>query len=64
MRSARTAKPAIPVPNGYVRGGMGHLTTLMARAAQEHGVEIQINTPVARILVEKWSGDWRRTGDR
>ena len=41
-----------PVPNGYVRGGMGRLTTLLAQAAQEHGVEIQVNCPVARILVE------------
>ncbi len=41
-----------PVPNGYVRGGMGRLTALMAEAAQTHGVEIQTNRPVARILVE------------
>ena len=41
-----------PVPNGYVRGGMGRLTALLAQAAQEHGVEIQVNAPVARILVE------------
>ena len=42
-----------PVPNGYVRGGMGRLTALMAQAAQEAGVEIQVNTPVARILIEQ-----------
>lgn len=42
-----------PVPNGYVRGGMGRLTALMVQAAQEHGVEIQTNTPVKRILIEQ-----------
>ena len=42
-----------PVPNGYVRGGMGRLTALMAQAAQEAGVEIQVNTPVAHILIEQ-----------
>lgn len=41
-----------PVPNGYVRGGMGQLTALMAQAAQEYGVEIQVNQPVRRILIE------------
>lgn len=42
-----------PVPNGYVRGGMGQLTALMAQAVQEQGGEILVNTPVARILVEQ-----------
>jgi len=42
-----------PVPNGYVRGGMGQLTALMAQAAQAEGVEISLNTPVKRILIEK-----------
>jgi phytoene dehydrogenase-like protein len=41
-----------PVPNGYVRGGMGQITTLMAGAAREHGAEIRTGVPVARILVE------------
>lgn len=41
-----------PVPNGYVRGGMGQLTTLMAQAAQEQGAEIRVEAPVARIRVE------------
>lgn len=41
-----------PVPNGYVRGGMGRLADLMAAAAQEQGVEIVVNAPVARILIE------------
>lgn len=41
-----------PVPNGFVRGGMGRLTSLMAEAAQEHGVEIRSGAPVAQILIE------------
>jgi phytoene dehydrogenase-like protein len=41
-----------PVPNGYVRGGMGQITALMAAAAQEQGAEIRIEAPVKRILVE------------
>ena len=41
-----------PVPNGYVRGGMGQLTALMAQAAQAMGAEIQVNQPVRRILIE------------
>jgi phytoene dehydrogenase-like protein len=41
-----------PVLNGYVRGGMGTLTTLIAQAAQQQGVEIHIQQPVKRILLE------------
>jgi phytoene dehydrogenase-like protein len=41
-----------PVPNGYVRGGMGRITALMAEAAREHGADIRTGAPVARILVE------------
>ncbi len=41
-----------PVPNGFVRGGMGRITALMAEAAREHGVEIRSGAAVARILVE------------
>jgi phytoene dehydrogenase-like protein len=40
------------VPNGYVRGGMGQITALMADAAHEHGAEIRTGVPVVRILVE------------
>jgi phytoene dehydrogenase-like protein len=40
------------VPNGYVRGGMGQVTALMADAAREHGAHIRVDAPVARILVE------------
>lgn len=42
-----------PVPNGYVRGGMGQLTALMGQAAQEQGVEIRTSHPVKRILIEQ-----------
>jgi phytoene dehydrogenase-like protein len=42
-----------PVPNGYVRGGMGRITQLMAEAAQEQGVDIRTDAPVKRILVEE-----------
>jgi phytoene dehydrogenase-like protein len=41
-----------PVPNGFVRGGMGRITELMAEAAREHGAEIRTNAPVKHILVE------------
>jgi phytoene dehydrogenase-like protein len=40
------------VPNGYVRGGMGRITALMADAAREYGAQIRTGAPVARILVE------------
>lgn len=41
-----------PVPNGFVRGGMGRLTELMADAAREQGAVIRTGAPVARVLVE------------
>jgi phytoene dehydrogenase-like protein len=41
-----------PVPNGYVRGGMGRITALMAEAAREHGAAIRTGAPVARVLIE------------
>ncbi|CAN5645389.1 NAD(P)/FAD-dependent oxidoreductase [soil metagenome] len=41
-----------PVPNGYVQGGMGQLTTLLAQAAQEQGAEIRTEAAVARIRVQ------------
>ena len=40
------------VPNGYVRGGMGQITTLMGEAVREIGVEIRTSAPVAQIVVE------------
>lgn len=41
-----------PVPNGYIRGGMGTLTQLIAQAAQEQGVEIHTQQPIRRVLVK------------
>src|SRR2546421_764492 len=43
---------------GYVRGGMGGLTQALASAARQRGVEIRVNSPVARILTR----DGRVTG--
>jgi len=37
---------------GYVRGGMGALSSAIAAAARERGAEIMVNAPVARVLVE------------
>jgi phytoene dehydrogenase-like protein len=36
---------------GYVRGGMGALSQAIAASAREHGADINVNAPVARILV-------------
>jgi phytoene dehydrogenase-like protein len=38
---------------GYVRGGMGALSNAIAASAKERGVEIHVNAPVARILIEQ-----------
>ncbi|HYT05619.1 MAG TPA: NAD(P)/FAD-dependent oxidoreductase [Gemmatimonadales bacterium] len=35
---------------GYVRGGMGGISNALASAARARGVEIRVNSPVARIL--------------
>lgn len=37
----------------YVRGGMGGLTTALARAARDLGVDIRTESSVARIVVER-----------
>jgi phytoene dehydrogenase-like protein len=37
---------------GYVRGGMGGISTAIASAAREKGAEIRTNASVARILVK------------
>jgi phytoene dehydrogenase-like protein len=42
-----------PVPNGYVRGGMGRISDTMVEAAKEQGVEFRTGTPVKRIRVEQ-----------
>jgi phytoene dehydrogenase-like protein len=36
---------------GYVEGGMGGLTIAMAKAAEERGVEIRLETPVEEICI-------------
>jgi len=40
---------------GHAIGGMGAITQAMARAARQHGVEIETQAPVAEILIEKGS---------
>jgi phytoene dehydrogenase-like protein len=37
---------------GHAIGGMGAITQAMARAAQEAGAEIEVDAPVAEVLVE------------
>jgi phytoene dehydrogenase-like protein len=41
-----------PAPRGFVRGGMGQISQLIADAAQEQGATLQINSPVKRIIIE------------
>jgi phytoene dehydrogenase-like protein len=41
---------------GYVRGGMGCITQALARYVQDHGGEIRVNAPVARLLTERREG--------
>jgi phytoene dehydrogenase-like protein len=50
---------------GHAVGGMGAITQAMAKAAQERGVTIRTNAPVARLLVEdgKASGVVLRSGE-
>jgi phytoene dehydrogenase-like protein len=38
---------------GHALGGMGAITQAMARAAREHGVEIETDAAVAEVIVEK-----------
>ena len=38
---------------GHAIGGMGAITQAMARAAAAHGVDIEVDAPVRRILIEK-----------
>jgi phytoene dehydrogenase-like protein len=37
---------------GHALGGMGAITQAMARAAREHGAEIETDAPVAEVLLE------------
>lgn len=36
----------------YVQGGMGSITRALASAARDHGAEIRVSTPVARIKLQ------------
>ncbi len=38
---------------GHARGGMGAITQAMARSAAERGVRIDLEAPVARVIVEQ-----------
>ena len=38
---------------GYVRGGMGGIPLALAAAARQHGADIRVNSPVARILIRE-----------
>ena len=49
---------------GHAMGGMGAITQAMAAEARARGVEISVDAPVARVLVEKRRGGRRRTGER
>src|SRR5215831_10102138 len=40
---------------GHAIGGMGAITQALARAAAEHGVEIETDAPVREVLIEKGS---------
>jgi phytoene dehydrogenase-like protein len=37
---------------GFARGGMGSIAAALAASAEEHGVEIKLETPVANVIVE------------
>jgi len=41
-----------PVPNGFVRGGMGNITATMLDACLEHGMQLRTASPVSRILTK------------
>jgi phytoene dehydrogenase-like protein len=41
-----------PVESGFVAGGMGEVTRLMAQAAEAEGARIRTNAPVRRVLTE------------
>jgi phytoene dehydrogenase-like protein len=46
------ADPSGAVPWGFVPGGMGEVTRMMADAAREQGAEIRTDAEVARVVVE------------
>jgi len=37
---------------GHSVGGMGNITQIMAKVCREHGVEISVESPVSRVLVD------------
>jgi len=37
---------------GFVRGGMGGISKALAASAESHGVEVRLETPVSKVLVE------------
>jgi phytoene dehydrogenase-like protein len=37
---------------GFVKGGMGGITVAMQRSAEAHGAKVEVNAPVANIVVE------------
>lgn len=45
------AEPGLSTMLGYVEGGMGRVTELMADAAREAGAQITLGAPVERIVV-------------
>jgi phytoene dehydrogenase-like protein len=38
---------------GHAIGGMGAITQAMAKAAREHGVDIEVDAPVRQVIVER-----------
>ncbi len=38
---------------GFARGGMGAITAALAKAAEHHGAEIRLSSPIRRVLVER-----------
>ncbi len=42
----------LPMPRGYVRGGMGSITKAMAEVCREEGIVIRTGTAVERIVAE------------
>ena len=41
------------LPNRFIRGGIGNLSTILAKAAESHKAKIQIGTKVKKIITEK-----------
>ena len=54
----------LPLPRGFVRGGMGRVTQAMAEACTELGVRLRTSCPVEEILVEEGPAGPRAAGVR